>query len=733
MARRNEVVIKIVGDAKSLGGALGSAQGMLGGFAKAGLAAGAAVAAGVGVAGFALFQIGDTFHDATNTIITGTGASGDALADLEQSFKDVFANVPADADTVANAIADLNTRLEITGEPLENLATKFVELSRITGTDVQGNIAAVSRVFGDWAIDTEDQALALDTLFKASQLTGIGVDDLSGKIVQFGAPLRQIGFTFEESTALFAKWEKEGVNAEAVAAGLKIGLGKMAKAGEEPIETFSRLVDQIAEAETMGDALSISAEAFGTRAGPDMAAAIREGRFELDDLVTALGDSEGALDDAADRTKGVSEKFTEMKNKIMVALEPLASAVFDKVGEAMDWFGDEVLPDLIAGFQEISAWWDSHGPGIKATAMDIFGRIRDVIRTVVDFVETNWPKVVDGFRDFVDYVKTNVLPVVKDIADKLQTNLGPIIQQVADTVIPLVQDISRSIQDAFQNVVDWVDANWPKIQETISTVVGLIRDTVETFLGWLQWFWNAAGDNILNQVMIVWDWIKQTIGAAMELIQGVIELVMGIITLDWDQAWTGIKNILSGVWDGITAAIDLGVGMIREILAGIANLLWDLLGVPFEDAKQWAEDAAASIVTFFTDMPDKLAGIGTSIADAIVGALKTAWNAAVQTINDLIPNSVGLGIGPSIDLPDNPLPTLHQGGLVPGTPGEEVLAVLQAGERVVPGVAAAAGQGMGGVTVHVGNVTIHANSEAEGRQAARGFTKELRRLAQEAF
>jgi phage-related minor tail protein len=75
-------------------------------------------------------------------------------------------------------------------------------------------IAGSSRLFGDWSIAAEDTAGTMDYLFRVSQSTGIGVNDLSAKLVQFGAPLRQLGFDLETSAAMLGKFEKEGVNTE---------------------------------------------------------------------------------------------------------------------------------------------------------------------------------------------------------------------------------------------------------------------------------------------------------------------------------------------------------------------------------------------------------------------------------------------------------------------------------------------------------------------------------------
>jgi TP901 family phage tail tape measure protein len=221
--------------------------------------------------------MGAEFDRGFDAIRIGTGATGEALDALKESAKNVFADTPASFDQVSVAIADLNTRLGLTGEPLEALAQQFLNLSRITGSDVAGNIESATRVFGDWGIVVEDQAAALDQMFRASQSTGIGIDQLGRTVVQFGAPLRQMGFDFEESIGIIGKFEKEGVNAELVLGSMRVALSRLAKAGESAPEAFQRMTQSIAEMEDPTAATAAAMELFGTRAGPDMAAAIREG------------------------------------------------------------------------------------------------------------------------------------------------------------------------------------------------------------------------------------------------------------------------------------------------------------------------------------------------------------------------------------------------------------------------------------------------------------------------
>jgi len=80
----------------------------------AGVAMGAAF---VGV-GIGLFKMGQSFQDATDTIIVATGASGEALEGLQQDFRKVFGSIPTSADDAATAIGEINTRLGLTGAPL---------------------------------------------------------------------------------------------------------------------------------------------------------------------------------------------------------------------------------------------------------------------------------------------------------------------------------------------------------------------------------------------------------------------------------------------------------------------------------------------------------------------------------------------------------------------------------------------------------------------------------------
>lgn len=318
----------------------------------------AAITAPVLAIGGAAIRAGLQVEDALNIIRASTGKTGEALDGLKADFAEVFKDVPQSAEEVATAIADLHKRTGLVGEPLQALATQLLNLADITKTDVKSAVQDSTRLFGDWGIATQDQATALDTVFKASQQTGIEVGALQQKLVQFGAPLRQLNFSFEESAALLGKWEKEGVNAELVLGSLRIGLLNFAKEGKDAPKALREFIVELKEMKSNSEATARAAEVFGARAGADMAVAVREGRFEIDNLVQSIKTSTDTINKADAETETFGERWETFGHKLTIALEPLGTKLLE--------VGERALP-MIEGLADavlsvVGAFGDLPGP-----------------------------------------------------------------------------------------------------------------------------------------------------------------------------------------------------------------------------------------------------------------------------------------------------------------------------------------------------------------------------------
>lgn len=387
--------------------------------AKAGVDLGKA-AAGLGIlagAGYKAFKELDSGFDA---ISTGTGATGRDFEKLKQTALDALGQVPNSFAEVGQAVADFNTRLGLTGKELEEASVQALNLSRLTGSDLQGNIRSVSRVVRDWGLDTSETSATLDLLFAASQRTGIEVQRLGELVVQFGAPMRQLGFEFEEAVGLLAQFEQQGVNTETVMSGLRIALANFAQAGDDPKAALRAVITEIRTAGTVAAGNSRAIEVFGKKAGADMAAAIREGRFEIDDFVASLQNSEGAISDAERAARSFDDTLQILKNQALRALAPELENTTERLDSILGVLERIKALDFAS---EVLSWsnpfnWFSKVPELvrdSIPAIEDFQGSAEELRAELErkgFTLEQIERLMEGFRS----ATADTAPVVDDLA-----------------------------------------------------------------------------------------------------------------------------------------------------------------------------------------------------------------------------------------------------------------------------------------------------------------------------
>lgn len=630
--------------------------------ATAGAALGGALAAGLAGAfatGIAAYKIGETFDSAFDTIRVGTGATGTALAGLQDEFRDVVANVPTDFGSAATAIADLNTRLGLTGDDLEGVSSQMIEATRLLGGDLATNIATTSRTMGDWGVSSEDMEGRLDQLFRASQATGIGFDTLSDQLVKYGAPLRQLGFDFETSAALLGKFEKEGVNAELVMGSMRIALGKMARDGEDAQETFQRVVGEIEAAGSVSEANALALELFGARAGPDMAAAIREGRFEVGDLIDTIANGGDTIMGVAAETESFSQKWQKFKNRVLLAIEPIATRVFQTVGKVFDqiapkveaWISDTLLP----AFERLGAWWDANGPAIQGFISRTFtalGQAIEVARPIVQGIVSAITGLVSSFSSSAEGAGA--------FASQVSAVFEAMRERVA-LVIEIVRDVVGGLTAWFSQNEGKTSAIWEKIRSVITVALEAIAKVTEAITEALAWVWENFGDNILRFISGAFDAISSVISGALSIIQGIFDTFIGLFTGDWSRMKDGLLSIWDGLWEGVSGlvsgALDAIWALFDDWLPGILDWfgelpgrVWDALG----DLGSTLWDAGSDLISGFIEGIKAKAGgvvdaIERYVLDRVPGFVKDFFGISspsklMMGFGEEIPAGLALGI-----------------------------------------------------------------------------------------
>lgn len=292
--------------------------------------------------GAAVFKAAEDYDDAISQIRRRTGATGETFKAFSEDVKAIWGTLPQSAEKIGVAIAALNAKLGLAGEPLREMATQVLNLSRITGMDLDPLITASTRLFGDWSVKTSDQAKVLDYVFKATQKTGTGIQYLMELVVQFGAPLRALGFNLEQAVVMLGKWQKEGVNVETVLSGLRFALGNFAKAHADPVQALTTIIERIKTAKTESDATAIAFQTFGKRAAVDMGRAILEGRLDIDELIKSVKAAPDTINDAAAATTHFSDRLAMMRQRLEKAMLPIGESLVESI-ERMQ----PVIEDLI--------------------------------------------------------------------------------------------------------------------------------------------------------------------------------------------------------------------------------------------------------------------------------------------------------------------------------------------------------------------------------------------------
>lgn len=715
---------------------------------KAG-AIGKAVGIGLGVGviggGAALLKLGANLDDALDNIANKTGKIGPELTRVQDDFRAVAKRVPNDLGEVSDAVAALSSRTGLTGKPLQDLSTQLLTLSRITKTDLNTTIEESTRFFGDWGIKVGNQAGAMDSLFEISQKSGVGMSDLQTRLVKFGGPLRQLGFDWQTSAAMVAKFQKEGVNTDLVMGSMRIALGKMAKAGEDPQKTLARVTDEIKNAGSAGEANAKAIELFGARAGPDMAAAIREGRFEVQGLLKDVGESPNQIEKAAAATDDFGEKWGKIRNRLALALEPLASKLFDLVNKGFDklaplgdWLAKRlpgwaekashalepvaewvrnVGEDVGKFFAILNGTEDPDKSGVGRFAVFIRDRVLPIVREVVAWLQDHWKPVLIAVGAAFALLLAPITTVVAAIVFAylrfgwFRDAVDAVVHWLTDTAAPAIANFAQAVQVVIAALVAWWKDHWDEIRAIVVGAVQIVARIVELAVKAILFVWTHYGDLIVNYVRAAFEFVKSIIEAALKIVRGIIDVVMGLLTGDWSRAWDGVKGILAGVWDAIGAVVKFGITSAKDAILAVMRTLGMLW------AAAW--DAMKSIATGIWHGLTK--GMKAAL-NAIIAGIEKAINLAVDVINTAL-DGIDKAAGPWVNFGE--IPHVHIGRLehgggaragslnLVGEAGPELLRMGSTGghvftNRELAALAGMDGDGAAGVTFARGAVQVDA-------------------------
>lgn len=444
-----------------------------------------------------LWTLGEEFGDTFDNIRIQTGATGEALETLKDDFKAVYTSVPAEMDKVGTAIADYNTKLNLTGEELQEVSERALLVSDLLKEDVTTVVDASSKAFQQWNIDAEDMGGQMDYIFKVSQSTGAGFTNLLGKMQQYGPQLQSMGYSFQTAATLMGQLEKQSVNTDEILGAMKKSMSAFSKENLSASDGLAIYYTRIKKARTETEAINIAAKVFGTKSGSTMARAIREGSLNIQDLTKSLQENGETISGAAWEIYDAPEKWKLATNKMQVMFEPLATVISEGLGDLMD----AVAPV----FAEIMPVWE-----------EFFKDAAPVIRDVINGIGKELAKIMPPLLK----LGAQILPLIVATA-KL---LGPVFAFFGGVLSGVVTEALNAFSPLITNII-----------EALTSVINFIR---HIFSG----EWQAAWDDIKNIFENIIRGIANTFGAIINSISGLINSFINGINVGLPD-WMNIPKI----------------------------------------------------------------------------------------------------------------------------------------------------------------------------------------------
>lgn len=325
------------------------------------------------------------------------------------------------------------------------------------------------------------------------------------------------------------------------------------------------------------------------------------------------------------------------------------------LGNLQEQVGNKLIPALDKG----ATFLADHLPGALDKTGKAFARVRDVVKPIVE-----------GISDFIAGFRKG-----GDQADSAGNKLSGAFTKIKDALKPLLE-LADPLVDTFKSAFE------------------AVRAIVETAVAVLSDLWDRFGGNLVDHIKVHLDAVVQTLRGVLEVFSGIFDLIKAVLTGKWGEAWDAVKKITGGLVDAVIGVVRQSINAVSTVVGGVMATLSAAWSLVWNGLKTIAVDvfdfiASAAINTFN--------GVISAIEFLLNGAIKIA-NAPINLLNKL--PGPDIPTIPEVHLPRVSLSTpdiavggggggagalrLHQGGIVPGRPGEEVWALLEAGERVIP-------------------------------------------------
>jgi hypothetical protein len=328
--------------------------------------------------------------------------------------------------------------------------------------------------------------------------------------------------------------------------------------------------------------------------------------------------------------QGQAEAYAGTMEGSLAVAGTEVEGIQEKLGATLNQMVAVILPPLIKGLAVVADW---------------FGQLVATVQPFVSIVEQLVTQYLSALADAFNQIVAAIgplIPIVLDLAEKglttLWTVISVVVKWVTTELVPAITRVVKAVLPPLTAALKWLaDDVLPSVADAFRFIASHVMPLITSAVGWIT-------KNVLPPLGAAFDWI--------------------------------VKNVLPPV----TAAF-----------GWVAKNVLPALGTAFAFLTD-------KVIPAISNAFQAVAGVIGKVFGAVTGTVKNAINTVIGIVNGMIRAIDSVQIHVHIDPPDplpkiafdwngvgiGQLPYLHSGGIVPGAPGSDVLAILQAGERVLP-------------------------------------------------
>lgn len=554
----------------------------------------AAIAAGIGVAGFVALGksiidgVGDAreaaklYASTEQTIKTmgnAAGRSAQDVVDLATALSDASGMSLFGDDQIQASENLLLTFSNIKGETFDLATALTVDLAQALGGAPADQAMMLGKALNDpikgitalgkaGLTFSEEQKAAIAAMVKTGDMAGaqsIIIEELNRQVGGQAQAAAQADGGWTQLTATLGELQ-ESVGA-AVLPMLNVLVGMLN-------ESVMPVVTAVAEAfggviESLADAGVMSSE-FGESVGY---------------LATQLGLPGELIQDIVFGVQGVVEAFED------------AGAMSSEFGESIGYLASqlglpgELVQDIVFAVQDLVASFQEGGAASAS------------LGSAVDDLSGIWMKASD---------------VVANVMDAYMA--------IATAVLPVV---TRFVDEHGEEISAFFKQTWDSIIQIVTLALQVYNGIVPPILNAIAGFIDAHGSEIVKILTGAWEIVSSLITGVLDTIKGIFTTTLAIINGDWEGAWAGIKTIADAQMNAIT-------GVITGFLDMIAGIFDTNMG---DITKTW-ENNWNMLIEIANKVGAQMVEAGANIVSGIIEGIENNASAIYNVLSDIADGAV---------------------------------------------------------------------------------------------